>query len=218
MARIDLRGRKFGRLLVLDFAFDEERKRNFWACRCDCGNLYKINFSHILLSGHTRSCGCIKSEGLRATHGKSRSAEHYAWLGMKRRCRNPNDAAYMNYGGRGITVCDRWVNSFENFLADMGQKPPGTSIDRINNDAGYSKDNCRWANRTEQNRNRRNNRYLTAFGKTLLITDWSRETGIDKTTITTRIQELRWSVDDAVSIPVGVKPRSIKRHRLTVTP
>jgi len=112
------------------------------------------------------------------THGQTCSFEYISWIGMFQRCNNPNDRGYSNYGGRGIKVCDRWFQSFENFLADMGKKPtPSHTIDRIDNDGNYTPENCRWATMQEQCRNRRNNRRITFQGKTLCIIEWLKLQG-----------------------------------------
>lgn len=126
-----------------------------WSCRCFCGAVFVARPSQVR-SGHTRSCGCLLREFLatgraRRTHGKRKSAEYSAWAKMIQRCTNPKDPKYIDYGGRGITVCERWRNSFENFLADMGDRPAqGLSIHRKKNDAGYEPDNCCWASAKTQ--------------------------------------------------------------------
>ena len=120
---------------------------------------------------------------------------------------------YANYGGRGITVCDRWLNSFENFLADMGECPEGLSIDRFpDNDGNYEPRNCRWATAKEQQRNRRNNSILTIGFRTQCISAWSEESGIASKTISQRILKLGWSPEDAVFTPVGTVRRSLQHH------
>jgi len=126
----------------------------YWLCSCSCGNLKVIRGSH--LTDHTKSCGCWKFDALKK-HGharKRRTLTYKTWEGIIQRCTNPRASRYSYYGGRGITVCAEWLD-FKNFLRDMGVKPPGLSIERIRNNEGYSKGNCKWATATEQSRNRR---------------------------------------------------------------
>lgn len=159
MKFLDLTGRRFGRLIVAE-RMSRINRGTRWDCLCDCGKHITV-YAHNLASGCTSSCGCLQREAraARATHGQYRnnsvSPEIKAWEKMRERCLNPKDISYKNYGGRGITVCKRWL-SFDNFLSDMGKRPsPKHSLDRINNDGIYEPSNCRWATRTEQNRNRR---------------------------------------------------------------
>lgn len=143
-------GDKFGRLEVLE-DLGAINKNTRFRCRCKCGNIKTIIGCN-LRSGHTISCGCLRVETI-TTHGMARTPSYIIWVAMIQRCTNPDNISYKNYGGRGITVCEEWRNSFEAFFKDMGQKPDGLSIDRIKNELGYFKENCRWATRTEQNRN-----------------------------------------------------------------
>ena len=155
MKKIDLTGRRFGRLVVVGEAGRTKRGKITWECLCDCGKTTVI-IGDNLRSGNTLSCGCYGREVVRyanTTHGMARTREYNIWEGMKNRCQNKTHPDYPNYGGRGIKVCSRWM-SFENFFFDMGVSH-GLSIDRINNDGNYEPSNCRWATASEQNLNRR---------------------------------------------------------------
>ena len=134
------------------------------------------------------------------THGASGTPTHNVWLGMMQRCTRPGHIAWRNYGGRGIAVCARWM-SFEGFLADMGERPNGRTLDRINNDGNYEPGNCRWASRSEQARNRADTRWLEFRGQRKSASTWSEESGIATTTIVRRI-DLGWSVERAITTPV----------------
>lgn len=153
---IDLTGRRFGRLVAMEHTYEpscEGEIRRLWRCMCDCGAIVAVR-SADLKRGNTKSCGCLAQES-RTKHGGCSSAEYRIWSGMIQRCTNPNAPGYENYGGRGIKVCKRWIE-FANFLADMGGKPsPQHSLDRKNNDGDYELNNCRWATRLEQARNKR---------------------------------------------------------------
>lgn len=195
-------GRRFGRWTVISFHSFNNNNTSNWKCRCDCGNTRLVRNNN-LLSGHSLSCGCLQKEvtAERATtHGKSRSRIYHIWGDMVKRCTNDRHKAWRHYGGRGIVVCERWLD-FENFLSDMGEPQPGLTIERINNDGNYEPGNCRWATQAEQLRNRRNNRRITINGVTRVASEWAREYGISRQVIDHRLKA-GWSDEDAVIIPL----------------
>jgi hypothetical protein len=146
--------------------------------------------------GETRSCGCDKKS---RTHGMTHFSTFKSWQSMKDRCENSSNIGYARYGGRGIAVCARW-QSFENFLADMGERPAGTTIDRIDNDGNYEPGNCRWATQVEQSNNRSSSRLLTHKGETMTVAEWAERTGMKHATILHRLNR-GWSVSDALDKP-----------------
>jgi hypothetical protein len=191
MQSIDITGQRFGKLTAICMTASgswKPHRDQKWLFQCDCGEEVEAGKSHVV-GGATRSCGCLQAENARrigkqnTTHGHAVggkvSSEYAAWSAMRARCGNPDHPAFNDYGGRGITVCERW-NDFANFLSDMGPKPsPRHEIDRINNGGNYEPDNCRWATRVVQHNNKRNNRLLTIGGRTQTIAQWARESSID---------------------------------------
>jgi hypothetical protein len=203
MKKLNLIGLKFGKLLVLK---ESVRRTNTgkvqWVCLCDCGNAVVSNGSH-LINGHTKSCSCIQKEIAanmnNGTHMLSRTPTYRAWTGMKSRCYNPTMDSYKYYGGRGIVVCDEWLNSFETFIIDMGVRPTiKHSIDRIDNNGDYCKSNCRWATRIEQENNKRTNKIVEYNGRLLTLSDVSRITGVDYHLLHGRIHKLKWDINKAI--------------------
>lgn len=191
-----MKGALFGRLRVIDrFGTDKSTRLILWRCQCVCGK-YVVTRSHALRSGHTVSCGCAKKK-----HGLGTSKTYYSWVEMKRRCLNKTRWEYLRYGARGITVCKRWLK-FANFLEDMGIKPDGTTLDRLDGTRGYYKENCRWATAREQIINRSITRWITFRGETRCLSDWAVATGLPAHRIAQRIDNWGWSIKDALTQPI----------------
>lgn len=222
-AFVDLTGQRFGRLTVVQRS---EQKRNRtrsrapsfkWLCKCDCGN--DTHLSGDSLKSRTRktvSCGCFNRENRfqpgraskgRPTHGFSRNPLYQAWKSMISRCYDPTDSQWKNYGGRGITVCTEWCgdDGLKRFISDMGQRPDFSrprefSIDRKDNNSGYSSSNCKWATNTEQTRNTRKNVVLTLRGESFCVAAWAERVGIHHTTLRKRLK-LGWSIERTLTSP-----------------
>lgn len=214
----DLTGRQFGRLVPLgpiERIYREPRGTEvIWLCHCECGELTRVR-AQWLRTGNTKSCGCLNQEKLRSrllaqvTHGASGTPEFWIWSAAKGRCHNENDKRYHQYGGRGIKMCERWRDSFANFIADMGLKPtPDHSLDREDNDGDYEPGNCRWATGIDQANNTRRNLFIEAFGKRQTLSQWARELGMRPATIWHRIFRNNWDVERALTQkPRGNGPR-----------
>ena len=202
--RIDLTGQRFGRLVVVGL---EGLKSGhlLWKCRCNCGK-HVFVFGYNLMAGNTKSCGCYKIEKLlknSVSHGMSNTATYKSWASMKRRCSATNLRCYKWYGGRGITVCDRWLNSFDNFLKDMGERPVGTSLDRIDTNGNYEPSNCKWSTIIEQQNNRRTNRFFYYNGSMKTISEISRSVGIKRGTLYYRMVVKGWTVEESINKKVS---------------
>ena len=188
--RKDIVGKRFGRLTVLKMVDDTPNMKSPFLCVCDCGKEKVVSYSN-LVSGNTRSCGCLFIETTAklakrtlTTHGMIHTPEYKTWHGIITRCTNEKCISYKYYGGRGITVCDKWRESFVNFYNDMGKKPDGKySIDRIDVNKGYYKENCRWATVEQQANNMRSNVFVEYKGKRLTLAQLSREIGISPAVI-----------------------------------
>jgi len=200
----DIAGQRYGRLIALrrNGSIDG---RAAWLCKCDCGQEKTVK-GIAMRTGNTVSCGCKRKEDmfvgrsvwqvLSRQHGLSGTTEYHTWLGILRRCLKTDDKAYPDYGGRGITVCEHWQNSFENFLSDMGHKPsPEHTIDRIDNDRGYEPDNCRWATSDIQMSNTRANKFVEHEGRRLTYAQLARLAGVSPSTVTRRAQAGRLDGD-----------------------
>lgn len=218
-------GQKFNRLTVIQSYVSDKYGNIQWLCKCDCGN-EKVVTSSKLKSGHTKSCGCFSRENGRkqfTTHGMVGTVVYKTWENMKKRCTNPNVPNYERYGGRGIKVCDRWLNSFENFYSDMGDLPfEKAQIDRIDNNGDYSPENCRWVSAKENSRNKRNNRKHTFNGETLCLIEWSERTGINYWTLKGRVNKRGYTIERALSEPIGnpngrENQHQRRRHKDAVT-
>lgn len=197
---------KYGLLTPLEYSHSKPGRLSdqFWLFQCDCGNT-KISRLHDVKSGKINSCGCIHKKQLadrnkaNSKHGYSSTPTYNSWSGIVDRCCNPNSNNYQMYGEKGIMMCDRWKSSFENFLEDMGERPPGTSIDRIDVYGNYEPGNCRWADAKTQARNRSNNVKYEFNGKNLTLSEWSEIIGIRADTLSRRIKRQGWSVEEALT-------------------
>lgn len=205
---IDLTGHRVGRLTVLSRGINANNGKPRWICRCDCGN-ETLAHAYSLRAAHTQSCGCLQRERTGAaakissrTHGKSKTPSWRSWSAMRSRCYNPNATGYERYGGRGVTVCERW-HIFENFLADMGERPsPNHSIDRIDVNGNYEPSNCRWATRIEQQNNKRNNLVVVIRGTKTTFANALRNahSPVGPSSVARRIAR-GWSAEDAIAKP-----------------
>ncbi len=205
---VDLSGKRFGKLSVARIVVERANIYQ-WECLCDCGKSILLKTKQ-LTGDNNKSCGCLKLEQLlsRSTkHGMARSKEYDTWISIKKRCLNPDNKDYKYYGERGITMCDRWQDSFQNFYEDMGDRPSKThSIDRIDNNKGYYKENCKWSTKSEQCRNQRNNRIVIINGESVCLAEAAERYGIRTKTVYDRVKR-GWDPMVALTKPIkaGVK-------------
>lgn len=217
----DLTGRKYGRRTVLCRADDrfstDGYPMRYWKCVCECGTVNDVAETH-LIHGKANSCGCLSRDIARnrqTKHGGVRTRLYHIWCGIKARTCNPNSPAWKDYGGRGITMCEEWKNSFEAFRAwalSSGYELALT-IDRIDNDGGYSPTNCRWATIAEQARNKRNTIKVCYDGETLNMHEWSLRTGIPEKVLKERYHS-GWTAEELLFSPVS--PRTRRRIHATM--
>ncbi len=198
MKLIDRRGERYEKLQVIERAPNASATdaNARWFCRCDCGRSVTA-YGQDLAKGKIKSCGCLNANRI-FKHGMGGTPLHRVWIEMRSRCRNPKHPSFHNYGGRGIAVCPEWED-FAVFYADMGMPPKDGSLERINNDGPYSKENCCWATPKEQHNNKRSNRMLTVFGRTQTFAQWADECGIPWATLRGRIDRYGWPPEQAVT-------------------
>lgn len=205
---IDRVGWRCGSLVVVRRSDrrDGDGRLRYWTCRCDCGRVKDVHVV-ALRSESTSSCGCRRIEMICAKkkeHGLSRTPIYMVWRSMIRRCYDPKHHAYAGYGGRGLTVCAAWLDSVTHFVEDMGPRPPGATLDRTDNMAGYSPDNCRWATRKEQANNRRCCRFLAHGDIRLTVAQWAERQGICENALRQRLRH-GWPVSLALTKPIQKK-------------
>lgn len=198
-------GEIIGSLIFIRETGVNRNKKRTALFRCRCG----VEFEAVIasaVSGNTKSCGCYEKEqaSIRSRkHGMRHSAEYAIWCGIKKRCYNPKDINYKNYGSKGIKVCEKWVNDFAAFFKDLGFRPSHKhSVERIDSKGDYEPNNCRWATSVEQNRNRRNNHLVSYNGATMCITEWEEKLGMKRGVLQSRIVEYKWEVEKAITTQV----------------
>lgn len=205
----DLTGKKFERLSVTGMADRSKYKIIHWECACECGNKTEVRTNY-LLSGHSRSCGC-RTIDVRTTHGMSRTRQYRIYKAMIARCYKATTVNFNDYGGRGITVCKEWMESFEKFWEDMKESySDALSIDRIDNEKGYSKENCKWSTRNEQNSNTRRNRILELNGEIKTMREWAKSLGVNEKSLSWRIRN-GWSDTDILTTPMTYKNKKYRK-------
>ena len=195
-----------------------KRGNLLWEYRCDCGEIV-VKVRVIVNSGHTRSCGCLQREKAsktgkaNKTHGGTHTREYEIWHSIQLRCHNPNSPGYADYGAKGISVCEKWRESFQCFLSDMGLKPTSNhQIDRINGKGNYEPGNCRWVTVKEQQRNRKSNVIIEYNGEKKCIAEWAELYGMTTLQVWARIRKRGWLIHDALTVPIARTTREKKMY------
>lgn len=205
---IDLTGKRFNNLTVIERAESTKNGRTRWLCKCDCGNETVVSSAN-LKTGAVKSCGCLRKKPANKTHGLSKTPLYRMWRSMIYRCENPNHKAYKTYGGRGITVCEEWhdFTAFKKWVDET--KPNGNvTIDRINNNECYSPQNCRWADMATQANNRNSNLSISYNGETHNLMEWSDILNFDYKRVHNRMHKLGWSFEKSIMTPVDDRKRN----------
>lgn len=214
----DLTGKVIWKLTVIR-EFDRQDTHRRWLCRCECGTEKVVWHQHLTSGRITKSCGCILKEAVgnaHRSHGKSHSREYHTWWSMRQRCEYPNHPSYGDYGGRGVRVCERW-KVFANFYADMGDRPQGMTLDRIDPNGDYEPGKCRWANSKLQQRNKRSNRFLTIDDETLPLVSWAERYHMNPETVSYRIRhgwDLKAALETSPGVPKGTTLLNVKNWRM----
>lgn len=207
---IDLSGMTFGKLTVIrritELTTKENGWKTFWLCRCSCNGIELIIHGSDLVHRNKKDCGCepkrTRNSNPNFKHGMSKTKIYRTWFNMKNRCYNPKVNRYLQYGGRGITVCDEWKNSFIKFYEDMGDVPDNSSLERIDVNGNYCKENCRWATNRDQSRNKTNNVFFEYMGKKMIMSDWAEYFFIDQKLFSLRRRQ-GWEFEEII----GMKAR-----------
>ena len=199
---IDITGKKFNKLTVVERLQNDTGGIPVWLCKCDCGNFTRVRGKN-LKNGSVKSCGCILKNGTTTTHGLSKTKIYNTWNSMKARCFNPKSCSYKRYGARGITVCEEWKNSFEEFYSWSIQNGynENLTIERIDNNGNYCPENCKWISQKQQCRNRRTNIEFEYMGEKHILIEWCEILNLDYKFIHNRIYKMGWSFEKSISTP-----------------
>lgn len=205
MRKLELSGQRFGKLVAVRSHYDSEKRITLWECKCDCGNTCNVR-ANSLVHGRTKSCGCLRKESNvqnKTKHGMAKTRIYNAWSSMKRRCYTTTNHNYSHYGKRGISVCDEWKESFEEFYkwAISNGYDDKLSLDRIDNDGNYCPQNCRWASIKEQNNNRGVSINISYDGKTQNLSEWCKELNLPYSRVYQRIAKYGYTFEEAITEP-----------------